>query len=61
MLGRLLGYVTVSPRYRHREVKPVTLLDIDGEGTKSDNESNGDEKDGECRVGVGLRLLHCAY
>jgi hypothetical protein len=44
MLGWLLGYVTISPWYRHREVSPVTLFAIDEEGTKSNNESNGDEK-----------------
>jgi hypothetical protein len=43
MLGWFLGNVTVSPQYRHREVNPVTLLDIDGERTESDNEINGDE------------------
>jgi hypothetical protein len=61
MLGRKLGYVTVSPRYRYREVNPVTLFDINGEGAKSDNQSNGDEEGGECGIGVGSRLLHCAY
>jgi hypothetical protein len=61
MLGRLLGNVTVSPWYRHREVNLVTLLDINGEGAKSDNEGNGDEEDGECGVRVGSRLLHCAH
>jgi hypothetical protein len=60
-LGRSLRNVTVSPWYRHREVNPATLLDINGEGAKSDNESNGDEEDGECGLGVGSRLLHCAY
>jgi hypothetical protein len=34
MLGRLLGNVTVSLQYRHREVNPVTLLDIMGRATR---------------------------